>query len=177
MRHFIGYLGKGEVEEYYNALTTELHEKFGIRNLSLRVPPHLTLKYPFETDDAADTESRMKEFLTDKPTFPFFIKGFGRFDDNNKTIFLSVTQNDALSAFVEDCIVSLGDMEEKKKFDAKKFHIHMSVARHLDDDLSEQIWKYVSTLPPPYFEMLFDNLTLFVQENERWKVQRTFVLK
>lgn len=177
MRHFIGYLGKGEVEKYYNAISTELHEKFGISNLSLRVPPHLTLKYPFGADDTSDIENRIKEFLINKPAIQFFIEGFGRFDDNNETIFLSPTRTDALDAFVEDCIVSLGDMNEEKKFDPKKFRVHMSIARHLNDDLSQEIWNYVIALPKPCFEMVFGNLTLFVLENNKWRVKRSFVIE
>ncbi len=176
MRHFIGYNGNTEVEKYYDAITTELHEKFGVSNLSLRVPSHLTLKYPFETEDTSDAENHIREFLINKSSFKFSIDGFGRFDDNNETIFLSPTRTDTLDAFIEDCIVTLGDLNEEKKFDPKKFRVHMSIARHLDDGLFEQIWDYVNTLPQPRFALLFDNLTLFMLENDKWKVKRTFVL-
>ncbi len=176
MRHFIGYKGNAEVEKYFNAITTELHEKFGVSNLSLRVPPHLTLKYPFEMEDTSDVENRISEFLINKRSFQFIIDGFGRLDDNNETIFLSPTRTDTLDAFVKDCIVTLGDLNEEKKFDPEKFRVHMSVARHLDDKLFEQIWNYVNALSRPRFELPFDNLTLFKFENEKWGVKRAFLL-
>ena len=174
MRHAVVYLGEGEIEQYYNAITTELSARFGINNLSMRVPPHLTLKYPFETDDTSIAEKRIEDFLKSKTPIKFLIDGFGRLDDNNETIFLSPVRTGTLDAFVEDCIIKLGDLGEEKKFDPKKFRVHMSVARHLTSEMFEQIWSYVNSLPRPRFQLIFDNLTLFVFENEKWEIKKVF---
>ena len=176
-KYFIGYKGGGDIEKYYQAITKDLHEKFGIRNLSLRVPSHCTLKYPFELDDTSDIENRINEFLADRFPIEFLIEGFGTFDDNHKTIFLSPTHTDALDAFVEDFIISLGDLNEKEKFNPKGFRLHISVARHLTEETFLEVWNYLNTLSRPHFVLSFDNITLFILEDNVWRVKKTFLLK
>lgn len=162
MRYFIGYVATGEIETYYNALTADLHERFGVQDLSKRVPPHITLKPPFDADDISPMEEQVESFLKGKKAMPFRVEGFDAFWENRETIFLAVHADATLDMFLKEC--------------RTEFH-HMSVARHLNGDSFEEVWGYVASLPNPRFEAWFDNLTLFVLENEKWEVKRTFRFK
>jgi 2'-5' RNA ligase len=177
MKYFIGYLAEGEVEKYYNAITAELAGKFDVGDLSKRVPPHLTLKYPFVSDDISSVEKTIEHFLIDKKPIPFVIDGFDKFDDNSETVFLSVTHDDVLYSFVKECITELPGTEERKNFDAGKFRLHMSVVRHIDVSMCDRILEYLAIQPKPHFDLSFDNLTLFNLEDNMWKVKRIFRIK
>lgn len=177
MWYYIGYLADGEVQKYYETLTSELSRKFGIENLSLTVPAHLKLKYPFELGDTSEIEKKIDDLAFGKNPVPFTIYDFNRFDNNKGTVFLSVKPNEELSTFVKDCITELGDLNEVRKFDPNNYHLHLSVARHLRPETSDLICNYLSTMPKPRFEALFDNLTLFVGEHYTWKVKKIFKLK
>lgn len=172
MRYFIGYLGGGDIEKYYQNITSELSDKFGIRNLSRKVPVHFTLKYPFESEDTSKVEKDIEVFLKNKTPTPFVINGFDKF--GYKTIFLSVEPNGELMSLVKDCLSTLGDLGEIEKFDADEYRLHLSVARHLDPVTFELVWDHLSLLPNPHFELAFDNITLFVLEGGIWNVKKTF---
>ncbi|MEI6490672.1 MAG: 2'-5' RNA ligase family protein [bacterium] len=90
MRRCIVYLAKGEVEEYFKQITSELALNFSERNLSERVPAHITLKYPFETEDVNLIENKIADVLKNKSKVLFKVGGFERFENSKETIFLSV---------------------------------------------------------------------------------------
>ena len=156
----IGYLADGEVQKYYETLTLDLSRRFGVEDLSHKVPAHLTLKYPFASDDTTEIEKRIDDFTFGKNPIPFIINGFDRFENNKGTIFLSINQSAELSAFVKDCITELGNLNEVRKFDPNDYKLHLSVARHLRPETSDLICNYLATIPKPRFELSFDNLTI-----------------
>ncbi|MEK7538973.1 MAG: 2'-5' RNA ligase family protein [Patescibacteria group bacterium] len=175
MRYFIGYKGGGDIEKYYQHLTADLSGRFGIADLSRRVPPHFTLKYPFVVNNTANIEKSIEIFLEGKKSIPSVIDGFDRFD--HETIFLSVAPSHELSVFVKDCITELGDLGDVEKFDADTYRLHLSVARHLDVATFDLVWGYLNDLPKPHFEFLFDNVTLFVEEDNTWNAKKVFKMK
>ena len=174
MQYFIGHIGDASINAYYREITADLASRFGIPDLAHRVPAHLTIKYPFASDDVSGLELRIDDFLRDKKAFPLVVKGFDHFDDNTATIFLSVEPSRELSLFTEQCILHFGDLNERKKFDPTKFRAHFSVARHLTPELFHDVWNHISNLPTPVFHSTFSNLTLCVLENEVWKPKRMF---
>lgn len=86
MRYFIGYLASDEIAKYYNSITTDLSNRFGIEDLSKRVPAHITIIYPFESDTSEGTEERIGNYIHNKTSFDFRVKGFGEFKGNDGTL-------------------------------------------------------------------------------------------
>ncbi len=176
MYHFIGFLCNQDIQKYYQSITTDLSVRFDIKNLSDRVPAHLTLVYPFESEDTSVIEDKIKNFVRGKAAMNFTLGGFGRFDDNSRTIFIPVKSTQVLSEFVKECIIEIGSLCESEKFDPETFKLHASVASKLSSEISDAILLHLMTLPEPYFLASFDKITLFVFENEMWRVKRIFEL-
>ncbi|MBU0536532.1 MAG: hypothetical protein KKE20_06185, partial [Nanoarchaeota archaeon] len=63
-------------------------------------------------------------------------------------------------------------------FDGASLHYHVSVAHtDLSDALFPQVWDYVTKQPKPYFDLEFDNVSLFRSENGIWKVYKEFEIE
>jgi len=172
MKYFIGYAAEGEITNYYKTITSDLASRFGIMNLSERVPAHLTLVYPNESNSIDIVLERIKSFILDKNPIPFTINGFGEFTGEDGTIFLSPVRDQVLQSFIKEAITTIASAADYTRYD-DEFHLHMSVARHLDPELSESIWKYLKTLPSPKFELKFNNISVFEFTN-RWDLKYQF---
>ena len=173
MTYFIGYLGTEEVNKYYRSITADLAGRFGVKYLAENVPPHITLKYPFDSDDLSSIEGTLVDILKDKKPIPFSISSFDEFKGKEGTIFLSIDKNPALQSFIKDSIIKLGKESDYYAF-GNEFHLHMSIARSLDSEKARLVWEYLKTLPKPYFDLLFDNLTVFIFDSGVWKIKKTF---
>lgn len=53
---------------------------------------------------------------------------------------------------------------------------HATLAFRLSPEKITTIWNYVATLEKPNFTALFDNITLFRFENEKWVVEKKFAI-
>ncbi len=175
MRYCVVYLVKGELQEYFNQITTDVALKFGTKDLSKRVPPHITLKYPFETDDIREVENKIIATIKGKPNFNFIVEGFERFADKKETIFLSVKVDEAAYSVLKQVISEIGEIGEDRNFPVYK--PHLSVVRHLDDGLSDKISEYLNTLPKSRFELFFNNVAILAFENDVWRVYKEFSFK
>lgn len=174
MKYYVGYLVKGEVADYYREITSDLSKRFGIKNLSDTKPPHLTFKAPFETENIEIFEKEIKRVASQYKVSKFFIEGFGRFESMDKTIYLAIKPDSELNKKANGIIKTIAYFGENRKSIPQPFHPHISVARFLDPEMFQKIWNYVSTLPIPRFETVFDGLTLFVDQNNHWEVKSTF---
>jgi 2'-5' RNA ligase len=167
-RYFIGYLIQGSAAEYYRKITADLSEKFGIKNLSLRLPPHFTFKPPFDADDLEDVKKFVDVLSKEVKNLPIVFDGFGRFSENNRTIFLKVREDEELLMSVEKIVDRLEKVGGNRLKIPKPVHLHASIARGLTPRQSKEIWAYLMTLPAPHFEMRFDNITVFELGESGW---------
>lgn len=174
MRYYVGHLIKGGVADYYKEITTDLAKRFGIKNLSETKPPHLTFKAPFESESIETFEKEIGEVASRQKMSQFFIEGFGCFDLESKTVFLTVKPDPKLQIKTNDIARALAYFGENRKFVPDPLYLHISIARYLDSELSQKIWDYVVTLSVPRFEVEFDSLTLFVNQDNCWKIKSTF---
>ena len=174
MKYYVGCLIKGKAADYYKEITTDLAQRFGIKNLSDTKPPHLTFKAPFETEGIETFEKEISEMASRQKVSQFCIKGFSRFDLESKTIFLAIKPDPELQRKANGIVKALMHFGENRKFVPEPLYLHVSIARYLDFELSQKIWAYVATLPAPQFKVAFDNLTLFVNQDNRWEIKSTF---
>lgn len=177
MRYFIGYLMRGEAAEYFKATCSDIATRFGIEDVSSIVPPHITVKAPFDRIDGNSVDEIIS-LIADAPAIPITLSEWNHF--GTRTIFLDATNPPPeLKTYIKSVLSkfrSLGIMPNPQEHDP---HIHMSIARFLKPEQYEEVWKYLNAMPAPKFDIMFDNLTIFVKENrdERiWKTLKTFPL-
>lgn len=178
MRYFIGVHIRGEAAEYYKATCADLAARFGVTNVAEIVPPYMTVRAPFERNSIDDIDNLISLVNAETPALPMTLSGWNHF--GNKTIFIDVPAPSAeLKAFAESFLGKLRGLGLPDQPQEKGLHFHMSVARFLKGNDFELIWKFLQSLPAPKFEIMFDNLTIFVKEgrdDKAWKILKTFPL-
>lgn len=165
--YFVGHLIEDSRAEYYGTLTADLAKRFGIEDLSKRIPAHLTLKPPFSPEDLSSFKREVEELATGTESLPLRISGFGRF--GMRTIFLDIEADASLQNAAESVARSLG-----APIRSNPLHLHVSVARHLDQETFKDVWEYVQELPRPEFDTRFDNLTLFKKTGREWAIEERY---
>ncbi|HEY4477878.1 MAG TPA: 2'-5' RNA ligase family protein [Candidatus Paceibacterota bacterium] len=173
MQYFVGYLVEGEASEYYKALTSDLNQRFGIKNLSEYIPPHLTLKIPFEPDSIEDFEKYVATVSETLSTVDLSVDGFEKFDGKRMTIFLRVAVGENIKT-IEEVVDHLESYSEYTKKLPRPLTLHSSIARFLSPEQCDEIWSYLQTLPTPQFNLVFNNLTIFKLVDGIWGVHKTF---
>lgn len=172
MEYCIASVIEGEIKEYYLKMTHELSDKFGIRDISKKIPAHITLKYPFFTEDVVNVKERTKAVADVYHATEFVVDGFDHFDQ--ATIFLSLRLDKAFDVYIRNCVRDLGEFKEDRSFDPNKFTYHISIARHLTEDTFPKVWSYLQSLPRPEIKGSFDNLTLLNEIDNVWRVVERF---
>lgn len=173
MQYFVGYLVEGEASDYYKTLTSDLEQKFGIKNLSEYIPPHLTLKIPFEPESIEDFEKYVATVSETLSTADFVVDGFEKFDGKRMTIFLKVTAGENIK-IIEEVVDHLESYGEDTKKLPRPLTLHTSIARFLSPEQCDEIWSYLQTLPKPHFNLVFNNLTIFKLVDEIWEAHKIF---
>lgn len=175
MRHCIASVIEGDIQQYYLKMTRELSEKFGIRDISKKIPAHITLKYPFHTDDLTSAREKIRSVVEMCDATEFIVDGFDHFD--RTTIFLSLRFDKTFDTRIRECVVKLGQFNEIKSFDSEKFVYHISLARHLNEDTFPIVWNYLHSLPHPHIKGMFDNISILTETDEVWHVAKKFEMK
>ena len=165
---------EGPLNDYVEKISADISDRFYIENLQKRIPPHFTLRYPFMLDNISRVENIIQEFLKNENSFKVSIGGFDRFEDNTKTVFLSVKENTILNSFIRRITDCIGYLDEDSRYDMEKSRKHVSVARHLDPEKSDIVFKYLKSLPEMEFDVLFNNVSIFYMRNNIWSVYKVF---
>jgi 2'-5' RNA ligase len=175
-RFFVGHkLAGEEINKYYENITNELANKFGIKNLGKKVAPHLTLKPPFESEKMEEFEKIIKKLAEDQKIIPFEIDGFGKFEyDFGNTIYLAVSDNPELQKNAQKIAYFIKDFGENRNESPNILKLHASVARYMDEKQMKEIWEYLHSKPIPEFNLWFNNLTIFKYSPGSWNVYREF---
>lgn len=175
MRYFIAYLLDDSVAKYHHSLVNELSERF---ELSIGIglfPTHITIKAPFDTDDATEIKEVLREFASTHYSPSFTIQKFGCF--NKKVVFLDVSPNEMLSTIVWDvqnAIKKIPDLSCGEHEPLKNLHI--TVTKNFDSAKFNAICRYLMQKNAPLFELSFNNIALLRLENNVWVVDSIYYL-
>lgn len=177
MRYFIGCHIRGEAAEFVKATTSDLAARFGITDVTTIAPPYMTVKAPFERNNLEMVEEVIS-LATEVPPRPLTLSGWNHFD--NRTIFIDAKDSSPeLTSYLRSVLAKLRAIGLPVNPLEDKLHLHLSVARFLKPKEYEEIWKYLSTIPVPKFDIMFDNLTIYTKEKKEdkaWKTLKTFPL-
>jgi len=177
MKYCIVTIIDGEIANYYKEISTDVSRKFSVRNISERIPCHITLKYPFEADEYSirKTGDKLKKIVASKKPFDFQVNGLDEFDQ--KTIFFSVEKNLKFVDYFRSCVQELGEFDEDRKYSLADLRPHISVVRYLTPLIFTESWNYIANLNLPPLTGSFDNISILVKENDIWKVKEVFSFK
>ncbi|USN52668.1 MAG: 2'-5' RNA ligase family protein [Candidatus Nomurabacteria bacterium] len=148
------------------ARTFDVHE-------ALRIPPHITLFYPFDTE--AENIGRLQHDL-DKlvkliTALPLSVVGFKPFD--NEVWFLDLEQKAELHA-IKDAITHLIksslNIVDQRRFSDVYFHCTLAF-RDVTPEKFEAIGEYLKDRQPPIDYFVLDAVAILEQQQDRtWKV-------
>jgi 2'-5' RNA ligase len=176
MPYFIGINLEGESAEAVDKLRHSIAEKFSVRG-ALRLPPHLTLFYPFEIGEGGleIVMRALAEIVRDVRSFPVKVDGFNHFDD--RVWFLDVEQSERLlnlsKKLAEMMEVKFGISEDSKV--GKGVHFHVTLAyKDVTPEKFKLIADYLSNRNPPIEKFDVDAITLFEKKAENWVAVRQF---
>jgi 2'-5' RNA ligase len=174
MKYCIVTLIRGEIAEAYKRISSDVSVKFSVRNLSERIPCHITLKYPFDVDEQGlqKIEEKIARVIETKKTVDFHVDGFGEFD--NMTIFFDIEENMNLVDALKSCVKELGVFDEDRKFSLDNYHPHISVVRYLTPQIFSEVWKYTTGANILSLAGVFDNISILCKEGDVWKVDKVF---
>lgn len=179
MIYLIVTLIKGEAKKVIEGLISEVSQKFEVHEVvNLGAPPHLTLKYGFETENIEEVETVLSNFCSEHQPFPYKLQGFGSFDHN--TLFVKVIASKEIESLHQELIKKLKKikwLQWNPNFDAEKIHFHATIEHTIQSkEKFEEIKQYLEEKHISFEEEL-DNITILKLEEGSWKVHKTFLLK
>lgn len=175
--YFVGYLADKKVNDYYNRICSDLHEKFGIKNLSQEIPPHFTLKPPFLVDSIQDLEQFIEMIIPKVEKSIFEICDFKSLEGKRMTIVLSPMGEYFFSEMKKTAEILNSYNISNDRF-IENLKPHLTIGRFISQEQFPKIWEYVQCLEKPHFDSIFDNLTIFVKnkDQEKWEIYKTYQL-
>ena len=177
MRYFVAHILSGEAKGFHERLTRELSSYFHTVPLHERIPPHITIKPPFETDDAGiqEVERILRAFATGERATPLRIHDFGRF--GFRTIYMDILKSKDAVSLVRRAIKTLNtNISWMPAYPLEGNKLHASVARFLTRRQYRHIWRYLKKLHPEFSSSL-NNLTILKKENGTWSIHARIPLR
>lgn len=179
MRRNIVHFIRGEAGAAHEALTKDLAERFGVFPLHEMFPPHLTLKRGFELNETGieNLFSILDTFAAFHRQSDYKLHGFGHFEED--VIYMDVDASKEMVSTCSELITALHtipDMEFHEYDDIEDdFHASVVMGR-LKAFEYETVWKYLSSMEQPHFDMKFDNFAVMKKDGEKWIVDRLWEL-
>lgn len=175
MRYVIVCDVKGRGGEFNNHLRKEAYEKLGAKSSSL--PAHFTIKAPFEVDEpTTELKEVLEAFCKREKAAPFKLKGYDHFDD--RVIYMHVEMSKEGQALHDRLIDAMGKIPyiQFDKQDGKDKVFHVTISSKRIQPIYEKLWKYVHQYPCD-FDCLFDNISLYRWETNKWVLEKAFRLE
>lgn len=178
MRYIIAHLIEGEAKQRHEALTAELVEEFDIFPLHERIPPHLTLKRWWHSEDVniQDVYKVLDEFAATQPASPYKLADFGSFRDD--VIYVDVQPSATMCETAQELIKALHKVPNLTfdEYDnGGDFHATVALGA-LKSFEFQPIWNYLQTIEQPNFNMSFDNIATLKRTEDVWEVDRVWKL-
>lgn len=181
MKYILHCLLRGEIEEYHHDLVNQIAKKFNLKiTKEENLKTHLTLKYPFETNNIEEIERICKEFCQAHKKTLVKLEGFGTFP--SETVFINATLSKEAKETFEDLIKELRKIKWMpwNEYDAENLHFHSTIAERC----GEQFPKVIDFIKGKErsFNCKFDNITILklisgTEDFGKWKVHKIFSMQ
>lgn len=172
------YLIKGKAGKYNQKLIITVGPKFG-ENYMIEnpLPPHITLKYPFEIKNIKKLEEILEKFTSKRKAPKLEINGFANF--RRFVAYLKPRLSKPAIKLQKELLIILKKKGIKQhKFDAP-FKPHATIAYGNTEETFNKIWNYLQKMKIPQFDLKLDNITILKEQpnDKPWKIHKEFRLK
>lgn len=173
-RYVLVCLIEGEAGKFHDKLVNEVCSKFNKRRTKL--PAHITLKAPFETDKIGDMVDVLQRFADSRSRSSIKIKDFGKF--RRDVVYMDVNVSQEAKKVHDELMDELRKIPwiEFKANEGKDRVFHCTIVSKRIQDKFKDIWEYVNQYKCD-FDVCFDNLSLYKWQNNTWELFRKFNLK
>lgn len=174
MRFLIAYPLGGEAAEYHTALSNQLAERFGLEPVAARIPPHLTLKAPFEAEDIGPIRELLAYFAQKETPEPIHLGGFEHFD--GRVVFLDVEAPKRTHMQVrrlQDKLRGVSWLTFSRHEFPIRLHATLCYPKHPQQ--AKEVLHHLRN-ERALFDAHIDSIALFAHDSERWNVAEGFPL-
>jgi 2''-5'' RNA ligase len=170
-RYVLVCLIEGEAGEFHNRITNDVCCKFNKKRQKL--PAHITLKAPFETDKIEDMENMLKGFVSSRSKTPIKVRGFGKF--RRDVVYIDVDVSQEAKRVHDELIDELTKIPwiQFKSNEGKDKVFHCTIISKRLQDKFNEIWDYINEYKCD-FDVYLDNLSLYIWQNDTWILYRKF---
>jgi 2'-5' RNA ligase len=177
MKYMIVHLIKGEPAYFHKNLSSELANVFTMEQVSHRIPPHLTLKAPFDARNVSDIQKTLARFATTHASADVTMDGFGHFD--RRVIYIDIKPSVEAEKLITELTAELRKIpwlsfDAKENKDHKRLHATLAYAdtRKIFDELA----KYLKD-EKAQFQFKLDNVAILEREKEKWSIHSEYTLQ
>lgn len=165
---------EGKAGEFHDRLTNDVCRKFNKKRQKL--PAHITLKAPFESDKIEDMENMLEGFVSTRYKTPIKVSGFGKF--RRDVVYMDVDVSQEAKKVHDQLIDELRKIPwiKFKSNEGKDKVFHCTIVSKKLQDKFEKIWDYVNEYTCD-FGVCFDNLSLYKWKDNTWVLYRKFKFK
>lgn len=137
------------------------------------IPPHLTLKYPFEIDEAQveTIVDKLEEMSTKSQPFTLSVLKVSTFQPVNNVIYLKIDANNELMALHDQLNNELNGGQEEFAYVP-----HITLGQNLSNDEHSDVFGQLSMLDLRHEETIDRFHLLYQLENGSWTGYQTFHL-
>ncbi|MCC6934623.1 MAG: 2'-5' RNA ligase family protein [Candidatus Yanofskybacteria bacterium] len=164
----------GDAAVWHRDVVEELVRRFDIRRVYEKVPPHITLVPPFETEHIDAVKAVVGELLRQRRGLGSFrVVGFGRFGE--RTVFTDVRAEEAMYRFVDDLRTRIrGVAPMTSEEPVHPWRPHVTVADQLASEEAARVWEYVQGIQVPALALPFDAAVILRRVGNAWITEKLF---
>ncbi|AAK79570.1 2'-5' RNA ligase [Clostridium acetobutylicum] len=176
MRYVLVCIINGEAAKLNNRLASELKHEFNARRSKL--PPHFTIKAPFETDEKNidDMKNILKKFESSFNAYNMDISGFSSF--RKDVIYMPINLSKEAKEVHDKLIDELKGLKwlEWKNNEGKNKVFHCTVVSKRVRENFDEMLRYVNDYECN-FKSDFDNITLYKWDTNTWVLEESYKLQ
>ena len=157
--YYVRYTLSGERRTAVERLRERISERFGV-NRARNSPPHVTLRYPFDTADIASVKRGLSAVACKTAPFVVPVIGFSAFDE--AVWFIDPVQDERLLVLKEEvcaAILVATGIAEKNAWEGHHFHITLAY-KDVSPETHRRIREFLRGEPLPITDLLVDSVTL-----------------
>jgi 2'-5' RNA ligase len=174
MRYVLVFVLNDKAGTFNNEMRRDVFEKFGAK--SSKLPAHITIKAPFETEHIEEMERVLEVFAKQEKAAPIHIKGYNYFD--NRVIYMDVFASKEAKDMHDRLIEQLQTLPwlQFQDHDGKDKIFHLTITSKKIQKIFSELWEYVQQFPCD-FQSSFSNVSLYKWEQHTWVLHKEYKLE
>jgi len=159
-RFYLAYLAKGELEDWYQEIITNLYDKFNLVELKEKKRlAHITVKDPFLAENLGDVEKIVEGLTKREEEIVFDVSGIGHFE--NQIVYMGAETNLKGRRYIQRILDEFKTRKyEMSRYDQWGKMLHMTVAKRKESGgRFEEVLAYLKENEKKFL-VPFDNLVI-----------------